>query len=97
MLNNIFIQVFLLSMITSCLGAAKNYVKYKKLNYMIFLRTPVLCIIISVLMSNTSPYFVIICERWMMLLYKTIYAYMTDNYNRKREKYMIKYNFHVTD
>ena len=34
----------------------------------------------------------IIFERWLMFFYKIIMAYINNDYNKKKEKYKIKYN-----
>ena len=78
------------------LGLLKNYVKYKKISFFLFLRTPFICYTIKYLyfivkQHNLSNYKIIFLERCLMFLYKILYSLVTDSYQKKKEKYEIKY------
>jgi len=89
--------ILLTSLVTSILGAVKNVVKYKKFNFLLFTRTPLLVIpiykIISFFMTNISTIILLslLLERWFMFIYKIIVAYKSNNYLIKKEKYKVKY------
>jgi hypothetical protein len=90
------IYIFLMSLMTSILGALKNFVKYKQFNMAIFFRTPIICVLIGIFLFHFHfdlhcTFFVIILERWFMLIYKTVIAYVNGNYMKKKDKYIIKY------
>ena len=78
------------------LGCLKNYVKYKRISILLFLRTP----FIYLLLYSYLSYFryvnkislVIINERIIMFVYKIIMAIFNNSYHKKRLKYQKKYN-----
>ena len=78
------------------LGMCKNYVKYKRVSLLLFLRTPFLYAILY----SFLKYFqyknivnkVIINERIFMFIYKIIYSLINDSYHKKKKKYIKKYN-----
>tara|TARA_Y100000022_G_C13158459_1_gene332841 strand:+ start:128 stop:433 length:306 start_codon:yes stop_codon:yes gene_type:complete len=78
------------------LGCLKNYVKYKKISLLLFLRTP----FIYVFLYSFMKYFkyknivskVIINERIIMFVYKIFISLLTDSYHKKKLKYKKKYN-----
>ena len=78
------------------LGMCKNYVKYKRVSLLLFLRTPFIYIILYTYMK----YFqyknivsnVIINERVFMFLYKIFRSLLIDSYHKKKKKYIKKYN-----
>jgi hypothetical protein len=78
------------------LGVFKNYVKYKQVNVFVFLRTPFLNMIFESIfryLSWRSPILLsIIWERIYFFVFKIIRSYLRDDYNRKKKKYMKKYN-----
>lgn len=81
--------------ITAILGSVRNFVKYKKFNFLLFIRSP----IISYLIYKSIPtkyenriFMALIFERWILLSYKSIYSYFNDDYHKKKLKYIIKYN-----
>ena len=81
------------------LGSFKNYVKYKNLNFILFLRTPCINIILLHCITYRTNYpilYSLITERYLLLLVKGLYSYYTDNYNRKKLKYIQKYNINYT-
>ena len=77
------------------LGLCKNYVKYKRLSFFMFLRTPFLNVFFESLLRYLSyrrPILLsIIWERIFFFVFKIIRSYIRDDYNRKRIKYMKKY------
>ena len=83
-------------MIIPVLGALKNYVKYKRVSLLLFLRTPIIYTIIytylKLLNYKNKISLTIIYERIFMFLYKIIYSLLTDTYHKNKLKYIKKYN-----
>ena len=83
-------------MIIPVLGALKNYVKYKRVSLLLFLRTPVIYTIIytylRILKFKNKVSLTIIYERIFMFLYKILYSLLTDTYHKNKLKYIKKYN-----
>ena len=84
-------------LVTSILGLIRNYIKYKELKLLLFLRTPILCEFIFYFVKFKTEYkyailISIIFERWLMLIIKSFLSYIKDDYNIKKEKYKNKYN-----
>lgn len=83
-------------MIIPVLGALKNYVKYKRISLLLFLRTPVIYTIIytylRILNYKNKISLTIIYERIFMFIYKIIYSLLTDSYHKNKLKYIKKYN-----
>ena len=82
-------------LITAILGFIKNYVKYKKISFCLFIRTPLICLCIYLIIKDhiSNPVLCsIIIERWLLLLYKSIKSIIEDDYHKKREIYKKKYN-----
>jgi len=77
---------------TAILGSLKNYVKYKKFNVSLFLRTPFCCFCIQLLLQTDNIWKILIIERWLMFILKTIRSLYRNDYYVKREKYIVKYN-----
>jgi hypothetical protein len=88
MISSLFIIPFL--------GCLKNYVKYKRVSFLLFLRTP----FIYVFLYYFLKYFkhknivskVIINERIIMFVYKILISFLTDSYHNKKKKYIKKYD-----
>jgi hypothetical protein len=82
--------------VTPLLGALRNYVKYKQFKLMIFIKTPITYFIIHKLLEiikcRNIILYTLILERWYFLLYKTVVSLINDDYNIKKQKYIIKYN-----
>ena len=81
--------------ITAILGVIKNYIKYKKLNFYLFLRSPLLTLLIYLIIKSkceNTLLWAIILERWVLLLYKSIRSYFRNDYVIKMDKYKKKYN-----
>jgi len=84
-----------LFLITAILGFIKNYIKYKKVSFCLFIRTPLLCLCIYFIIKDhiENPILCsIILERWILLIYKSIKSYIDNDYIKKKEKYKKKYN-----
>ena len=83
-------------LIIPVLGAAKNYVKYKRLSFLLFLRTPVIYSFIyaylRLLNHNNKVILTIVNERIFMFIYKIVYSLLTDSYHKNKLKYIRKYN-----
>ena len=83
-------------MIIPVLGALKNYVKYKRVSLLLFLRTPIIYTIIytylKLLNYKNKISLTIIYERIFMFIYKIIYSLLTDSYHKNKLKYIKKYN-----
>ena len=86
----------ILFLITPLLGFIKNYVKYKNNSLSLFLRTPLLCIVIYNILNlfkfKNSILLSIIFERWIMFIYKITISIINDDYTIKKKKYIKKYN-----
>ena len=83
-------------LIIPVLGAAKNYVKYKRVSFLLFLRTPIIYSIFYTFLwirkYKNKISLTIINERIFMFLYKIIYSLLTDKYHKNKLKYIKKYN-----
>ena len=77
------------------LGCLKNYVKYKQISILLFLRTPFIYAFmynfLSIFKYKNRICLTIINERIIMFLYKIIISLLNDNYNNKKLKYEKKY------
>ena len=77
------------------LGCLKNYVKYKRICPILFMRTPCLYLLIHFYLTlfkyQNRICLTIINERIFMFLYKIIMSLWNDNYNIKKLKYQKKY------
>jgi len=82
----------ILILITPLLGIIKNYIKYKNINIYLIFRTPIICCLIKYLFKIDNIFKILIYERWYMFLVKIIKSYINDDYNKKKNKYMKKYN-----
>ena len=83
-------------LIIPSLGALKNYVKYKRLSVLLFLRTPIIYSFIyayiRLLNYKNKVILTIVNERIFMFIYKIIYSLLTDSYHKNKLKYIKKYN-----
>jgi hypothetical protein len=83
-------------LIIPVLGAAKNYVKYKRVSFLLFLRTPVIYSFIytylRLLNHKNKVILTIVNERIFMFIYKIVYSLLTDSYHKNKLKYIRKYN-----
>ena len=84
--------MLLLYLITPLLGSLKNYVKYKQLKPLLFIRTPMTYFMIHLLLQQKNPWKIITFERWLFFIYKSFLSLYNDDYNIKKQKYIKKYN-----
>lgn len=77
------------------LGALRSYVKYKRVSPLLFLRTPFLYsflyTFLTIFRYENRICLTIINERLFMFIYKISISLINDDYNRKKEKYILKY------
>ncbi len=73
------------------LGLIKNYVKYKKISLYLFLRTPILCYFIQLLIQSNNIYKILLYERWFMFIYKIVKSLYNNDYQVRKVKYIKKY------
>ena len=79
-------------LITPSLRFFRNYVKYKQTNILLFIRTPIIYFFINLIFQQNNVFQTLIYERWLLFIYKTILSIYYDDYNRKKDKYIKKYN-----
>ena len=83
-------------LIIPILGALKNYVKYKRVSVLLFLRTPFMYTFIysylRLFKYNNKIILTVVNERIFMFIYKIIYSLLTDSYHKNKLKYIKKYN-----
>ena len=83
-------------LIIPILGALKNYVKYKRVSALLFLRTPFIYSFIysylRLLNYKNKVILTILNERIFMFIYKIVYSLLTDSYHKNKLKYIKKYN-----
>ena len=83
--------MFYLYLFTPFFGLIRNYTKYKKINLLVFMRTPLLYFFINLFLKNNNIWKVLIYERWFFFIYKTIKSLIQNDYRNKKEKYIKKY------
>lgn len=85
----------LLYTITPSLGLIRNYIKYKRVTFSLYLRTYLVYYFINLLSKFLgyipNIYEVLIYERWFFFVCKSLISLYRNDYYRKREKYKIKY------
>ncbi len=88
--------MILLYLLTPTLGLARNYIKYKRCSFLMYLRTPLVYVILHSLFfmlgSRNIVLKTLILERWYWFVEKSIRSYRNDDYHKKKEKYKIKHN-----
>lgn len=80
-----------LYLITPILGSLKNYVKYKRFNILVFLRTLYIYSILKFAIQTDNTWIILMLERWFFFLFKIIRSIINDDYNNKKKKYIEKY------
>ena len=80
-----------LYLITPILGSLKNYVKYKRFNILVFLRTLYIYSILKLAIQTDNTWIILMLERWFFFLFKIIRSIINDDYNNKKQKYIEKY------
>ena len=87
--------MYYLYAITPILGLLKNYIKYKKIDFFTFIRTPLLYAIIEWYIRGYQwinvQFIVIVFERWLLFIFKSFRSYLRNDYQRNRLKYEKKY------
>ncbi len=78
-------------LITPLLGCLKNYIKYKQIHFLLFLRTPAIIIVLKLINKSISIWKLLIMERWIMFTFKIIRSLYKNDYIKNKEKYKIKY------
>ena len=91
--------IICVSLTTAILGCCRNYVKYKILSPLNFVRTPIVCLIFYLFLSKylsyddiTAVFIACTFERWFFLFVKGVMSLVKNDYLEKKEKYKIKYN-----
>ncbi len=84
--------MFYLLFATPLFGYLKNYVKYKNFNFYIFIRTPLIYILLNYIFRINNIWKLLIYERWYFLIYKTFLSLIRNDYINKKNKYIKKYN-----
>lgn len=77
--------------ITPLLGSLKNYVKYKRFNVLIFIRTFFIYLILKLAIQTNNTFLILILERWFFFIFKIIRSIYRNDYIRNRIKYETKY------
>jgi len=80
-----------LYIITPLLGSLKNYVKYKRFNILIFIRSFYVYLILKLATQTNNIYLILILERWFFFIFKIIRSIYRNDYIRNRTKYETKY------
>jgi hypothetical protein len=78
--------------ITPLLGSLKNYVKYKRFNMLIFIRTIYIYFIIQLFVKGNNIWMTLMLERWFFFVFKIIRSFIRNDYIRNRLKYEQKYS-----
>ncbi len=78
--------------ITPLLGSLKNYVKYKRFNILIFIRTIYIYFIIQLFVKGNNIWMTLMLERWFFFVFKIIRSFIRNDYIRNRLKYEQKYS-----
>ena len=84
--------MFYLLFATPLFGYLKNYFKYKNFNFYIFIRTPLIYILLNYIFKINNIWKLLIYERWYFFIYKTFLSLIRNDYINKKNKYIKKYN-----
>ena len=83
-------------LITPVLGALRCYSKRKIFDIELFFRTPLLYYIyyqiFNYMNMKNKVLWVLIIERWHMLIYKTLFSFKNNDYEKNKKKYLLKYS-----
>jgi hypothetical protein len=80
-----------LYLITPLLGSLKNYVKYKRFNILVFLRTLYIYYLLKLSIQTNNTWLILMLERWFFFIFKIIKSIINNDYNNKKQKYIEKY------
>ena len=81
-----------LYLVTPLLGSLKNYVKYKRFNIIVFIRTFYIYLTLHLLIQTNNKWMILILERWFFFIFKIIRSILRNDYESKKQKYIKKYN-----
>jgi len=81
-----------LYLVTPLLGSLKNYVKYKRFNIIVFIRTFYIYLTLHLLLQTKNKWMILILERWFFFAFKIIRSVYRNDYESKKQKYIKKYN-----
>jgi len=82
----------LIYLVTPLLGSFKNYVKYKRFNFYVFIRTFYIYLTLHLLIQTNNKWMILILERWFFFIFKIIRSILRNDYESKKQKYIKKYN-----
>lgn len=82
----------LIYLVTPLLGSLKNYVKYKRFNIIVFIRTFYIYLTLHLLIQTNNKWMILILERWFFFIFKIIRSILRNDYESKKQKYIKKYN-----
>ena len=77
--------------ITPFLGSLKNYVKYKRFDILIFVRSFYVYLILHLFIKTNNIWLILISERWFFFVFKIIRSIYRNDYMRNKSKYETKY------
>ena len=77
--------------ITPFLGSLKNYVKYKRFDMLIFVRSFYVYLILHLFIKTNNIWLILISERWFFFVFKIIRSIYRNDYMRNKSKYETKY------
>lgn len=80
-----------LYLVTPLLGSLKNYVKYKRFNILVFLRTLYIYLILNLAIQTNNTWLILMLERWFFFVFKIIKSIINNDYHNKKQKYIQKY------
>ncbi len=78
-------------LITPFLGCLRNYVKYKQLDFLMFIRTPIIYFLLTLIFGHDNVWKTLVYERWLLFMYKTCLSLYKNDYINKKDKYIKKY------
>jgi hypothetical protein len=81
-----------LYLVTPLLGSFKNYVKYKRFNILVFLRTLYIYYLLKLSIQTNNTWLILMLERWFFFIFKIIKSIINNDYINKKQKYIEKYN-----
>ena len=89
--------MIILYLVTPSLGTFRNYIKYKQINPLLFIRTPITYLFINLIFQHHNVWKTLIYERWFFFIYKSLLSIYKDDYHIKKNKYKIKYGLKYKD
>ena len=88
----------ILYVVTPTLGCLRNYIKYKRCNFITFIRTPIVytffhCLFTLMDLTNVV-WRTLIFERWYFFIEKSLISIWNNDYIKNKDKYIKKYGLH---